>query len=37
MAGTYLCNQTLYWTLHEIGRHALALRAGFVHLPFLPA
>jgi pyroglutamyl-peptidase len=36
-AGTYLCNQTLYWTLHEIGRRSLAPRAGFIHVPFLPS
>ena len=36
-AGTYLCNQTLYWTLHELGRRGSAVRAGFLHVPFLPA
>ncbi len=36
-AGTYLCNYTLYTTLHSIARRALAVSAGFVHLPFLPA
>jgi pyroglutamyl-peptidase len=36
-AGTYLCNQTLYWTLHEIGRRSLSLRAGFIHVPLLPS
>lgn len=36
-AGTYLCNQTLYQTLHEIATRELAIRAGFVHLPLLPA
>jgi pyroglutamyl-peptidase len=36
-AGTYLCNQTLYTTLHEIAMRELTIRAGFVHLPFLPA
>src|SRR5262245_54522323 len=35
-AGTYLCNQTLYWTLHEIAQRGLAVRAGFMHVPFLP-
>jgi pyroglutamyl-peptidase len=34
-AGTYLCNQTLYWTLHEITQRGLAARAGFMHVPFL--
>jgi pyroglutamyl-peptidase len=36
-AGTYLCNQTLYWTLHEAGRRSPTLRAGFIHVPFLPS
>ena len=36
-AGTYLCNQTLYGTLHLIERTGHRARAGFMHLPFLPA
>ena len=36
-AGTYLCNQTLYWTLHEIAQRGLAVRAGFMHVPFVPS
>lgn len=36
-AGTYLCNQTLYTTLHEIASRGLATRAGFLHLPLVPA
>ena len=36
-AGTYLCNQTLYRTLHEIAMRELTARAGFIHLPLLPA
>jgi pyroglutamyl-peptidase len=36
-AGTYLCNQTLYGTLHEIAMRELTARAGFIHLPLLPA
>ena len=46
-AGTYLCNQTMYSTLHRLagrghreaprGSAPLAARAGFVHLPLLPA
>src|SRR5262249_18051430 len=35
-AGTFLCNQTLYATLHEIDRRGLATRAGFLHLPLSP-
>jgi pyroglutamyl-peptidase len=36
-AGTFLCNETFYRTLHEIAMRELAVRAGFVHLPLLPA
>jgi pyroglutamyl-peptidase len=36
-AGTYLCNQTFYQTLHEIATRELPTRAGFVHLPLLPS
>ncbi len=41
-AGTYLCNQTLYRTLHALATAAPARRtrpvpAGFVHLPLLPS
>lgn len=35
-AGTYLCNFTLYTTLHAIARRGLDARAGFIHLPYLP-
>jgi pyroglutamyl-peptidase len=36
-AGTYLCNQTLYGTLHRLAQQAHPARAGFIHLPLLPA
>jgi pyroglutamyl-peptidase len=36
-AGTYLCNQTLYGTLHRLAADGLPARAGFIHLPLLPA
>jgi pyroglutamyl-peptidase len=36
-AGAYLCNQVMFAALHHIARNALACRAGFVHLPALPA
>jgi pyroglutamyl-peptidase len=36
-AGTFLCNQTLYRTLHEIATRELTVRAGFIHVPQLPA
>jgi len=32
-AGTYLCNQTMYTTLHLLQRRGLAIPAGFIHLP----
>jgi pyroglutamyl-peptidase len=35
-AGTYLCNETFYTTLHTIAARGLETRAGFVHLPLLP-
>jgi pyroglutamyl-peptidase len=36
-AGTYLCNQTMYGTLHRLAERDHRVRAGFVHLPLLPA
>lgn len=36
-AGLYLCNQTLYRTLHAIAVGSLRTRACFVHLPLLPS
>jgi pyroglutamyl-peptidase len=36
-AGTYLCNQTMYATLHVLAERGHPARAGFVHLPLLPA
>ena len=36
-AGTYLCNQTMYGTLHELARRRRRIPAGFIHLPLLPA
>jgi pyroglutamyl-peptidase len=36
-AGTYLCNHVFFRTLHEIATRELTARAGFVHLPLLPA
>lgn len=35
-AGTYLCNQTLYTTLHAVARRPHPPRVGFIHLPLLP-
>ena len=36
-AGTYLCNDVSYTTLHTLAEAARAIPAGFVHLPFLPS
>ncbi|MBI1737452.1 MAG: pyroglutamyl-peptidase I [Candidatus Rokubacteria bacterium] len=36
-AGTYLCNQTLYTTLHAVTCGRRRARVGFVHLPLLPS
>jgi len=36
-AGTYLCNDISYTTLHALERRALAIPTGFIHLPFLPS
>lgn len=36
-AGTYLCNQVFYTTLHAVATRRLPTRVGFVHVPLLPA
>jgi pyroglutamyl-peptidase len=36
-AGAFLCNQVTYALLHHIAENDLNIRAGFVHLPALPA
>lgn len=36
-AGTYLCNLVFYTLLHHLTTQALAIPAGFIHLPSLPA
>ena len=36
-AGTYLCNLTMYGTLHWLAERHYPARAGFVHLPLSPA
>jgi len=35
-AGTHLCNQTLYQSLHYAREQQRSLRCGFVHVPLLP-
>jgi pyroglutamyl-peptidase len=36
-AGTYLCNDISYTTLHALARRGRSIPAGFIHLPFLPS
>lgn len=36
-AGTFGCNLLMYGVLHHIAEQGLAIRAGWVHLPSLPA
>ena len=36
-AGNHLCNQILYHALHHAATERPALKAGFVHIPLLPA
>jgi pyroglutamyl-peptidase len=36
-AGTYLCNQTLYRTLHLLATRGRPVPTGFIHLPLLPS
>jgi pyroglutamyl-peptidase len=36
-AGTYLCNDISYTTLHALARRGRSTPAGFIHLPFLPS
>jgi pyroglutamyl-peptidase len=35
-AGTFLCNHLSYGVLHHLALRRLPIRAGFVHLPYLP-
>jgi pyroglutamyl-peptidase len=36
VAGTFCCNHLMYGILHHIAVHRLPIRAGWVHLPYLP-
>ena len=36
-AGTFLCNHVFYGLMHEASRRDNAFRAGFLHVPYLPA
>ena len=35
-AGTFVCNRILYGGLHWAANHAPDMKAGFLHVPFLP-
>ena len=35
-AGTFVCNQLMYGVLHHIAREFPSMRAGFIHVPYLP-
>ncbi|MDY6996815.1 MAG: pyroglutamyl-peptidase I [Actinomycetota bacterium] len=35
-AGTFVCNHLMYGMLHHIATHDLPIRAGWLHLPYLP-
>ncbi|WP_417378752.1 pyroglutamyl-peptidase I [Gimesia sp.] len=35
--GTFCCNHLMYGVLHHIAQEQLPIRAGWIHLPFLPA
>jgi len=35
-AGTFVCNHLMYGVLHHIQRGGLAVRGGFIHIPYLP-
>ena len=35
-AGTFVCNHLMYGTLHHAATHRPHMKAGFVHIPYLP-
>lgn len=35
-AGTYVCNHVMYTSLHQAATNYPQMKAGFVHVPFLP-
>ena len=35
-AGTFVCNHTMYGILHYIAQEQLPIKAGFIHIPYLP-
>lgn len=36
-AGTFVCNHLMYGVLHHIVVNGLDIKAGFIHVPFIPA
>ena len=36
-AGTYVCNHVMYAALHYAAQHQPEMKAGFVHIPYLPS
>ncbi|MCL2235151.1 MAG: pyroglutamyl-peptidase I [Defluviitaleaceae bacterium] len=36
-AGTYVCNHVMFTALHYAAKHRPEMKAGFVHIPYLPA
>ena len=35
-AGTYVCNHVMYGILYKIHKEKLDIKAGFIHVPFIP-
>jgi pyroglutamyl-peptidase len=35
-AGTFVCNHVLYGVLNEIAKREMPVKAGFIHVPYLP-
>lgn len=35
-AGTYVCNHVMYTELYEVSKNYPNMKAGFIHVPFLP-
>ena len=35
-AGTYVCNHLMYSVLYSIKKNALPIKAGFIHVPYIP-
>jgi len=35
-AGTYVCNHVMYGVLYKIHKESLNIKAGFIHVPFIP-